>query len=82
MPPGKLNGLNLKLIAGLSSIVALSVAVLISLTLFSCSKEAEKQQLKENLTAAAPVVSPMLSNSENITKGNDFFSSKVSSKMP
>jgi len=73
MPPGKLNGLNLKLIAGLSSIIVLCAAVLISLTLFSCSKEAGKEQLVETLTEAAPVVSPMLSNSENITKGNDFF---------
>lgn len=72
MPPGKKNKFNLKLIAGLSYTFFLCVAVGVLLTLTSCSGE-EKQQLEETLTEAAPVVSPMLSNSEQITRGNEFF---------
>jgi len=47
--------------------------MLISLTLLSCSSSDKKQTLKEDLTQAAPVVSPMLSNSDQITKGNELF---------
>ncbi len=48
-------------------------AVFLSVLMFSCSKEDKKQHLEEKLTDTKPIVSPIISTNENISKGNDFF---------
>ncbi|XOB64828.1 tetratricopeptide repeat protein [Deferribacteres bacterium DY0037] len=73
MPPGSKISIDLKNIIRLSSVIVLALAVVLSLTLSSCSGKESNQQLEENLTEAAPVVSPMLSSNADITKGNEFF---------
>jgi Flp pilus assembly protein TadD len=49
-------------------------AVFLSVLMFSCSKEDKPQpKLDEKITDTQPIVSPIISPNENITKGNDFF---------
>jgi len=73
MPPGRNILSKTFFLSSVSFIIFTLIFLSIFLFVFSCSNENKKQQLQENLTQAAPVVSPMLSNNENITKGNDFF---------
>jgi tetratricopeptide (TPR) repeat protein len=71
MPPGvdtepkKLSGKTYRLI--------LSVAVFLSVLMFSCSGSDKNEHLEEQHTQAQPVVSPIISQSESISKGNDLF---------
>lgn len=52
---------------------ALIVAVFLSVLMFSCSREEKKERLKEPITDAKPIVSPIISPNASISKGNDFF---------
>lgn len=72
MPPGSKIKIDLKFITGMTSALALLIAIILSLSLISCSSD-ENQKLEEKLTEAVPVVSPMLSTDTEITKGNEFF---------
>lgn len=72
MPPGNTNRPEIKFFGSFKSFFVLIVIFIFPLILASCSDK-EKQQLEENLTEATPVVSPMVSNDEDISKGNDFF---------
>ncbi|MCD8554679.1 tetratricopeptide repeat protein [Seleniivibrio sp.] len=54
--------------------VVIIAAVFLSVLMFSCSKEDKPQpKLDEKITDTQPIVSPIISSNENITKGNDFF---------
>ncbi len=54
--------------------VVIIAAVFLSVLMFSCSKEDKPQpKLDEKITDTKPIVSPIISPNENITKGNDFF---------
>jgi len=71
MPPGD------RPLRGFRSIYRLLVIILIisaSLFISACSGKEEKQEhLEEQHTEAQPVVSPIISESESISKGNDLF---------
>lgn len=69
MPPGKRKLISFRVLY----IAALCVTVAVSLFLVSCSGSKKKEKLNEKITQAAPVVSPMLANSADITKGNEYF---------
>jgi tetratricopeptide (TPR) repeat protein len=73
MPPDMLNKLKSIPKSVLSVSAVFVVTLLVSLVLFSCTGGDEKEQLKEEFTETKPVVSPLLSNAEDIKKGNDFF---------
>lgn len=73
MPPGKMKKTDKKFYRRIVYIALTCVVVALSLTLISCGKTEQKKQLNEKLTASSPIVSPMLSNNKDITKGNEYF---------
>lgn len=58
---------------GLSYKFAIIIAVFLSVLIFSCSSGDKKEHLKEKITDTKPIVSPIISDNVNISKGNDFF---------
>jgi tetratricopeptide (TPR) repeat protein len=73
MPPGSIKKPEIKLNKRLSFAIVLCLCFVLSFILFSCGSKEENKQLEEDLTQAAPVVSPMLSQDIDISKGNEFF---------
>lgn len=52
---------------------AVIMAVFMSVLIFSCSSGDKKEHLKEKITDTKPIVSPIISDNVNISKGNDLF---------
>jgi len=73
MPPGKHSRLNFRIFKRIIYILIALLTISLCLFLYSCSGDDKKEKLDENLTQSAPVVSPMLAASADITKGNEFF---------